>query len=328
MSLQALLDARAISKYRLSKISGVSKTVIQDICSGKSLLGNCTAKTVYQIAVALDCSVEELLKQDFSCSSLKGGHVMSEQKMPLEQILQKCKEKQKRKLYHGSSEIVKQPIYGFGTDKNDFGRGFYCTEVESLAKEWAVPSADEIGYCNEYCFDMTGLKVLNLHEPQYNLLNWAALLFKYRDFPTHSYEAKANVEYLEENFGVNLEGYDVIIGPRADDSYFAWAKEFVADQISVEQLERAMRYGGLGDQIVLISQKAFEQIEFVKAIEAEPHYFYLRAERNAKADKRFDREKMEKPRGKFDFMASDIREGGFKNEDFCVSRDLQGDRGR
>ena len=64
MSLQVLLDAKGISKYRLSKISGVPKTVIQDICSGKSLLGNCTTKTVYQIAIALDCTVEELLKKN------------------------------------------------------------------------------------------------------------------------------------------------------------------------------------------------------------------------------------------------------------------------
>lgn len=61
MSLQALLDARGISKYRLSKMSGVSKTVILDICSGKSLLENCTAKTVSRIASALDCSIESLL---------------------------------------------------------------------------------------------------------------------------------------------------------------------------------------------------------------------------------------------------------------------------
>ena len=69
MSLQALLDARGISKYRLSKISGVSKTVIMDICSGKSALENCTAKTVYQIAIALDCTVEGLLKQTSACAS-------------------------------------------------------------------------------------------------------------------------------------------------------------------------------------------------------------------------------------------------------------------
>ena len=71
MSLQTLLDARGISKYRLSKMSGVSKTVIIDICSGKSLLENCTAKTVYQIALALDCTVESLLTQNSACVSAK-----------------------------------------------------------------------------------------------------------------------------------------------------------------------------------------------------------------------------------------------------------------
>lgn len=63
MSLQALLDARGISMYRLSKMSGVSKTVIIDLCSGKSSIENCTVKTVYAIAMALSCSIEDLLSQ-------------------------------------------------------------------------------------------------------------------------------------------------------------------------------------------------------------------------------------------------------------------------
>ncbi len=62
MTLQTLLNERNISMYRLSKISGVSKTIIIDICSGKSALENCTAKTVYSIAQALGCSVEDLLE--------------------------------------------------------------------------------------------------------------------------------------------------------------------------------------------------------------------------------------------------------------------------
>lgn len=65
MKLQKLLDARNISKYRLSQMSGVPKTTINDICSGKSSIENCNVKTVYLIAVALGCSMEELLdKQD------------------------------------------------------------------------------------------------------------------------------------------------------------------------------------------------------------------------------------------------------------------------
>ena len=35
MDLQTLLEQRNISKYQLSKISGVPKTTIMDICAGE-----------------------------------------------------------------------------------------------------------------------------------------------------------------------------------------------------------------------------------------------------------------------------------------------------
>ena len=40
------------------------KTTIIDICSGKSSLDRCTAKTVYQIAQALGCTMEDLMMLD------------------------------------------------------------------------------------------------------------------------------------------------------------------------------------------------------------------------------------------------------------------------
>lgn len=30
-------------------------------------------------------------------------------------------------LYHGSENIIKKPIFGFGKTYNDYGLGFYCT---------------------------------------------------------------------------------------------------------------------------------------------------------------------------------------------------------
>lgn len=64
MYLQTILDQKNITKYYLSKISGVPKTTIIDICSGKSSLDRCTAKTVYQIAQALGCTMEDLMMLD------------------------------------------------------------------------------------------------------------------------------------------------------------------------------------------------------------------------------------------------------------------------
>ena len=64
MCLQTILNQKNITKYHLSKISGVPKTTVIDICSGKSSLERCSAKTLYQIAQALGCTMEELLMND------------------------------------------------------------------------------------------------------------------------------------------------------------------------------------------------------------------------------------------------------------------------
>ncbi len=61
MNLQTYLERRNITKYQLSKISGVPKTTILDICAGRSSLERCSAKTVQQLAKALDCSMEDIM---------------------------------------------------------------------------------------------------------------------------------------------------------------------------------------------------------------------------------------------------------------------------
>lgn len=50
-----------MSKYRLSKISGVPKTTIIDICSGKSSIRKCSAGTILLLSKALGCRMEELM---------------------------------------------------------------------------------------------------------------------------------------------------------------------------------------------------------------------------------------------------------------------------
>lgn len=61
MTLQEYMNSKNITKYRLSKISGVPKTTVIDICSGKSSLEKCSARTIQQLANALDCSMEFIL---------------------------------------------------------------------------------------------------------------------------------------------------------------------------------------------------------------------------------------------------------------------------
>ncbi len=62
MDLQTLLEQRNISKYQLSKISGVPKTTIMIFAPGEANVERCSAKTVRQIATALNCTMEELME--------------------------------------------------------------------------------------------------------------------------------------------------------------------------------------------------------------------------------------------------------------------------
>lgn len=53
-----------MTMYRLSKLSGVAKTTVLDICSGKSSIGGCNADTVLRLSRALGCTMEELMQID------------------------------------------------------------------------------------------------------------------------------------------------------------------------------------------------------------------------------------------------------------------------
>ena len=133
-----------------------------------------------------------------------------------------------------------------------------------------------------------GLKILDLSDDKYNVLNWLAILAFNRNFKTSLSVAREAKKYLINNFGINTDDYDIIKGYRADDSYFAFARAFVNNQISVDELERAMKLGKLGEQIVLKSPKAFERIKYVEYEIAENQkYYHRRLERNKKAEDDF-----------------------------------------
>lgn len=64
MTINELLKDKNMSRYKLSKISGVPQTTITDICSGKTSMEKCSAGTLYKIAKALDVSMESLLGEE------------------------------------------------------------------------------------------------------------------------------------------------------------------------------------------------------------------------------------------------------------------------
>ncbi len=187
-----------------------------------------------------------------------------------------------RRLYHGSINIVKEPTFRLGNKNNDYGFGFYCATNKTLGKEWAS-KRNGFGYLNEYEIRDDNLNILDLTKPPFNnVLFWVALLMHNRDI---SDELKNNypreLEYLETIYLINTDDYDIVIGYRADDSYFHFPEAFVRSEITLKSLNEIFLAGELGKQYVLISKKAFNKIKFVKYEEVLNKYqgdYYSRKE--------------------------------------------------
>lgn len=195
-------------------------------------------------------------------------------------------------LWHGSTHVVKHPLFGYGKMNNDYGRGFYCTEHKELAKEWSCVNGRS-GFANHYELDLEVLHILNLNSNQYSVLNWLAILVTNRQFTPQTAIEAEGIRFLKKYFIPDITDADVIIGYRADDSYFSFARAFVGNAISLKQLSRAMRLGELGEQVVLISAKAFDQIQFLEAIPADvTEYYPKRKERDESARARYRLEAM------------------------------------
>ena len=215
-------------------------------------------------------------------------------------------------VYHGSEKIIEVPEFGAGKKNNDFGLGFYCTESEALAKEWAVSSLRN-GFANRYTLDTEYLNILNLNGSNYTILNWIAVLVEHRRFSIKTPIARRAKQYLIDNFSVNVDAYDLITGYRADDSYFDYAESFLNNGISVEQLARAMRLGKLGEQIVIKSQFAFSKLKFEGfGVAEKDKYYVLRKARDDEASRMYSEMLEEDDDGLY---IRDIMRGGIRNDD-------------
>lgn len=222
-------------------------------------------------------------------------------------------------IYHGSEKIVEQPIFGESKKNNDFGLGFYCTVSEPLAKEWAVSSLRD-GFSNRYSLDTDCLNVMNLNSSEYTILNWIAVLVEHRLFSIKTPIARRAKRYLIDNFSVNVNAVDLIVGYRANDSYFDYAESFLNNGISVEQLSQAMRLGKLGEQIVIKSKFAFSKLKYEGFdVASKDEYYVLRKARDDEANQLYLEMLEEESDGLY---IQDIMRGGIKNDDPRIPRNL------
>ena len=182
-------------------------------------------------------------------------------------------------IYHGSKDIIEKPYYHGGKAENDYGFGFYCTESLELAKEWSCSNNENNGFANKYSIDLSGLKILDLTDKRYSIL----------------------------------------IGFRADDSYFSFARDFVNNTIPVRKLSQAMELGQLGKQVVIVSELAFSKLHFEGFETADRlEYFTKRKARDEKAREDYLKGTRKSATLTNDIFVVDIMRRGLKDGDSII----------
>lgn len=171
-------------------------------------------------------------------------------------------------LYHGTKDANFKPDENFNNPDNDYGFGLYTTQNLKLAKEWAMSGYIEglKGYAYEYKLDLSDLKILDLSK--IDSLHWITVLLNHRHVESDSNLFCRNLKALTERYNIDLDGFDVIKGYRADDSYFDYARTFASGSLTKESLDQALLLGKLGLQYCLKSPKAFSKLVYVSVHEA------------------------------------------------------------
>lgn len=166
-------------------------------------------------------------------------------------------------LYYGSDEKVEKPAYKKGKKDNDYGRGFYCTQELGLAKEWASKDRGKDGIVNKYSLNLDGLRILRLRgDKREDILAWVCILAENRNVAGWGSIAGRNLAELKSYFMKDYKSYDIIVGYRADDSFFLLVRHFLLGNVTLEAIDKCFRDGCLGNQVVLKSKKAFDALHY------------------------------------------------------------------
>ena len=154
-------------------------------------------------------------------------------------------------LYHGAKDKITEPIsLARGRENNDFGKAFYTGEGYPQAASFVSNRSDS----RVYVFNLNVHK-LNGLELGVNL-EWMIMIAYFRGrlkrYENHPYILKL----LDK-----LKGVDYIKAPIADNRMFMIIDTFIAGEITDMQCRHALACANLGNQYVLISDKAIKELK-------------------------------------------------------------------
>lgn len=162
------------------------------------------------------------------------------------------------RLFHGSLERVEVPrimpreLYR----PLDFGTGFYTTTDFEQASRWARirlgrnPAAD-IGFVTAYDFDEALMASADLNVKKFDGVSseWLNFIAVNR--------LQGNIEH----------GYDIVIGPVANDRVYTVLNMYEGGFIDEEEAMKRMKAYRLADQVLFHTVKALQGLRYLTTVE-------------------------------------------------------------
>ncbi|MCL1981841.1 MAG: helix-turn-helix transcriptional regulator [Clostridiales bacterium] len=179
MNINDILKQKNLTKYRLSKISGVPYATVSDISSGKAKIEKCSADTLYKLAKGLDVTIEDLIedsmehRQSFEAYKSTVCHQVRH-KGDIDFIVDTLKSNDIRKLYQ----------------KKWYPESLYLLAmVDYLSHENGLP----------VCVEYDDLRASRLHEPIFPASVIAMSTFSRSERPKHESYAQSIPEFRRFN---------------------------------------------------------------------------------------------------------------------------------
>ena len=148
-------------------------------------------------------------------------------------------------VFHGSTDVVKNPDVNHSYRPLDFGKGFYITTVEKQAKKWSRRKAE-------------------LANKKNGIINCYTMSDNWNDFGVKTFDDDLN-EWIDfvcacRDGSLDYKKYDIIFGKVADDKVFRVVDMFHQGIWDKERALKEIKVYDTYDQIAFINQEAIDSL--------------------------------------------------------------------
>lgn len=153
------------------------------------------------------------------------------------------------KLYHGSNQAVRTIDLSKGRKYKDFGQGFYTTHLRDQAVYWSKRIAERFGgiaTVSEFEFDLEAAIADGLNVKIFDKADreWAMFVMENR----------------RRDGMVFSHGYDIVIGPVADDNMARLFGLYDMNIIDLDAVVAGLEYKDLNSQYFFATERALDYI--------------------------------------------------------------------